>query len=94
MLEGIRDALEDVGMLREEIIPIREEELSWEEFSNMLHALQGSLELLEQSEASRKLDNLLTYPMDAGIRRQLLEVKRAVSDFEYDEALELIRQLF
>ena len=94
MLEGIRDALEDVGMLREEIIPIREEELSWEEFSNMLHALQGSLELLEQSEASRKLDNLLTYPMDAGLRRQLLEVKRAVADFEYDEALELIRQLF
>ena len=94
MLEGIRDALNDAGMLREEIIPIREEELSWEEFSNMLRALQGSLELLEQSEASRKLDNLLTYPMDAGLRRQLLEVKRAVADFEYDEALELIRQLF
>ncbi len=94
MLEGIRDALNDAGMLREEIIPIREEELSWEEFSNMLHALQGSLELLEQSEASRKIDNLLTYPMDAGLRRQLLEVKRAVADFEYDEAMELIRQLY
>ncbi len=94
MLDGIRAALEDVGMLREEIIPIREEELSWEEFSNMLHALQGSLELLEQSEASRKIDNLLTYPMDAGLRRQLLEVKKAVAEFEYDEALELIRQLF
>ncbi|MCR5250191.1 MAG: response regulator [Lachnospiraceae bacterium] len=94
MLEGIRNALNDAGMLREEIIQIREEELSWEEFSNMLHALQGSLELLEQSEASRKIDNLLTYPMDAGIRRQLLEVKRAVADFEYDEAMELIRQLY
>lgn len=94
MLDAIREALSDAGMLREEIIQIREEELSWEEFSNMLHALQGSLELLEQSEAARKIDNLLTYPMDEGIRRQLLEVKRAVADFEYDEAMELIRQLY
>lgn len=94
MLEGIKEALNDAGMLREEIITIREEELSWEEFSNMLHALQGSLELLEQSEASRKIDNLLTYPMEATLRKQLLEVKRAVADFEYDEAMDLIRQLY
>ena len=94
MLEAIREALDNAGMLREEIIQIREEELSWEEFSNMLHSLQGSLELLEQSEAARKIDNLLTYPLDAGIRRQLLEVKKAVADFEYDEAMELIRLLY
>ncbi|MBR5420916.1 MAG: response regulator [Lachnospiraceae bacterium] len=94
MLELIRDALGAVGMLREEVAPTRDEELSWEDFSNMLHALQGSLELLEQSEASRKIDNILSYSMDEGIRRQLLEVKKAVADFEYDEALELIRQLY
>ncbi|MBR3516196.1 MAG: response regulator [Lachnospiraceae bacterium] len=94
MLEAIREALDNAGMLREEIIQIREEELSWEEFCNMLHSLQGSLELLEQSEAARKIDNLLTYPLDAGIRRQLLEVKKAVADFEYDEAMELIRLLY
>ncbi|MBR1470931.1 MAG: response regulator [Lachnospiraceae bacterium] len=94
MLDAIRSALNEAGMLREEIIQIREEELTWEEFSNMLHSLEGSLELLEQSEAARKIDNLLTYPLDAGIRRQLLEVKRAVADFEYDEAMELIRQLY
>ena len=94
MLESIREALDNAGMLREEIIQIREEELTWEEFSNMLHSLQGSLELLEQSEAARKIDNLLTYPLDTGIRRQLLEVKKAVADFEYDEAMELIRLLY
>ncbi len=94
MLDAIREALDNAGMLREEIIQIRDEELTWDEFSNMLRSLQGSLELLEQSEAARKIDNLLTYPLDTGIRRQLLEVKKAVADFEYDEAMELIRLLY
>lgn len=59
----------------------------------MLHSLQGSLDLLEQAEAARKVDNLLTYPLDAGIRRQLIEIKHAIGEFEYDDAAELIRQL-
>ena len=49
---------------------------------------------MEQSEAARKIDNLLTYPLGAAIRRQLLEAKRAVEDFEYDDALELVRALY
>jgi hypothetical protein len=59
----------------------------------MLHSLQGSLDLLEQDEAARKTDNLLTYPLDEGIRKQLIEIKHAINEFEYDEASELIRQL-
>ncbi|MBR3306772.1 MAG: response regulator [Lachnospiraceae bacterium] len=94
MLDNIKSTLNDAGMLREEIIQIREEKLSAEEFSYMLHELMGSLELLEQSEAARKIDNLLTYPLGAAIRRQLLEAKRAVEDFEYDDALELVRALY
>ena len=49
--------------------------------------------MLEQSEAARKTDNLLTYPLDAGIRKQLIEIKHAINEFEYEEAAELIRQL-
>lgn len=93
MLVNIRDVLNDCGILREEITQFREEELTWNEFSNMLHSLQGSLDLLEQGEAARKADNLLTYPLDEGIRKQLIEIKHAINEFEYDEASELIRQL-
>ncbi len=93
MLRAIGKALEEAGIYREETAQIRQEELTWEEFSNMLKSLQSSLDLLEQSEAERKVDNLLTYPLDAGIRRQLLEVKRSIGDFEYDEAMELISQI-
>lgn len=93
MLENIKNLLNDNGLLREEIIQIRDKELTWEEFCSMLHSLQGSLDLLEQAEAARKVDNLLTYPLDVGIRRQLIEIKHAIGEFEYDEAAELIRQL-
>ncbi len=93
MLENIKNLLNDNGLLREEIIQIRDKELTWEEFCSMLHSLQGSLDLLEQAEAARKVDNLLTYPLDIGIRRQLIEIKHAIGEFEYDAAAELIRQL-
>ncbi|MDE6686913.1 MAG: response regulator, partial [Lachnospiraceae bacterium] len=93
MLGNIKTLLNDNGLLREEIIQIRDKELTWEEFCSMIHSLQGSLDLLEQAEAARKVDNLLTYPLDAGIRRQLIEIKHAIGEFEYDEAAELIRQL-
>lgn len=92
MLDNIKVVLNDCGLLRE-ITQFREEELTWSEFSNMLHSLQGSLDLLEQGEAARKADNLLTYPLDEGIRKQLIEIKHAINEFEYDEASELIRQL-
>ena len=93
MLENITKLLNDCGMLREDIVQIREKELTWTEFCNLLHSLQGSLDLLEQGEAARKADNLLTYPFDVGIRKQLIEIKHAINEFEYDEASELIRQL-
>ncbi len=93
MLGNIRDFLNEMGMLREEIHQIREEQLTWEEFSNMMRSLQGSLDLLEQSEAERKVDNLLTYPLEESIRKQLLEIKKSIGEFEYEEATELMRQL-
>ncbi len=93
MLDEIKRVLNDCGMLREDIAQFRDEELTWTEFCNMLHSLQGSLDLLEQDEAARKTDNLLTYPLDEGIRKQLIEIKHAINEFEYDEASELIRQL-
>ncbi|MCR5119272.1 MAG: response regulator [Lachnospiraceae bacterium] len=93
ILGEIKHALEEIGMYREETAELRQEELTWEEFSGMLKSLQSSLDLLEQSEAERKVDNLLTYRLDPGLRRQLLEVKRSIGDFEYDEAMELISQI-
>ena len=93
MLENIRRVLNESGMLREDIVQFREEELTWNEFCDMLHSLQGSIELFEQGEAARKADNLLTYPLDDGIRKQLIEIKHAINEFEYDEASEYIRQL-
>ena len=93
ILDNIKAILEDSGMLREEIVQFRDKELTWNEFCDMLHSLQGSLDLLEQGEAARKADNLLTYPFDEGIRKHLIEIKHAINEFEYDEASELIRQL-
>ena len=93
LLENIKAVLNDAGILREEIIPIREEELTWEEFANMLHSLQGSIDLLEQGEAARKIDNLLTYPFDVGIRKQLMSIKRLINEFEYDSAADIIKLL-
>lgn len=93
MLENITQLLSECGMLREDIVQIREKELTWTEFCNLLHSLQGSIDLLEQGEAARKTDNLLTYPFDDGIRKQLIDIKHAIGEFEYEEATELIRQL-
>ncbi|MCQ2521149.1 MAG: ATP-binding protein [Lachnospiraceae bacterium] len=93
MLENIKKVLNDSGMLREQIIQIRDHELTWNEFCNMLHSLQGSLDLLEQNEAAIKADNLLTYPLEDGIRKQIIEIKHAINEFEYEQATELIRQL-
>jgi len=93
ILGHISKLLSDVGLLREEIEEIRDKELTWKEFCDMLHSLQGSIDLLEQGEAARKTDNLLTYPLDAGIRKQLIEIKHEINEFEYENATELIRQL-
>ena len=93
LLENIKVVLNDSGMLRDQIIQIRDHELTWNEFCNMLHSLQGSLDLLEQTEAAIKADNLLTYPLEEGIRKQIIEIKHAINEFEYDQATELIRQL-
>ena len=93
ILDEIKRVLTDTGYIRDDIQEIREEELTWKEFCDMLHSLQGSIELLEQGEAARKTDNLLTYPLDAGIRKQLIDIKHEINEFEYDKASELIRQL-
>jgi len=93
MLSNITIVLNNTGMLNDEVIQFRDKQLDWNEFCDELHSLQGSLELLEQGEAARKTDNLLTYPFDAGIRKQLIEIKHAINEFEYDTASELINML-
>lgn len=93
MLNNITMVLSDTGILNEEVTQFRDRELDWNEFCDELHSLQGSLDLLEQGEAARKTDNLLTYPFDAGIRKQLIEIKHAINEFEYDTASELINML-
>ena len=87
LLDSIKQLLNDCGILREEINQIRDDELTWSEFNNMLHSLLGSLELLEQGEAARKADNLLTYPFDEGIRKQLIEIKHAINEVEKRQSL-------
>lgn len=93
MLKNITIVLGNTGMLNDEVTQFRDRELDWNEFCDELHSLQGSLDLLEQGEAARKTDNLLTYPFDAGIRKQLIEIKHAINEFEYDTASELINML-
>ena len=93
ILDSIIRVLDDTGMLSDEVTQFRDKELDWNEFCDELHSLQGSLDLLEQGEAARKTDNLLTYPFDAGIRKQLIEIKHAINEFEYDTASELINML-
>ena len=93
MLSNITIVLNNTGMLNDEVIQFRDKQLDWNEFGDELHSLQGSLDLLEQGEAARKTDNLLTYPFDAGIRKQLIEIKHAINEFEYDTASELINML-
>lgn len=93
MLRNITIVLNNTGMLSDEVTQFRDKVLDWNEFCDELHSLQGSLDLLEQGEAARKTDNLLTYPFDAGIRKQLIEIKHAINEFEYDTASELINML-
>jgi len=93
MLEGMREGLEDAGQLSPEQRIVQGKELSWKEFQEKLFSIRSSLDMLEQSEAARKLDALLSCPMDDGIREQLKQARRAVGDFEYEDAQEYIRQL-
>ncbi len=72
---------------------MHDEPLTWEEFLTRLRSLENSLDMLEQSEAARKIDDLLSYPLDEGIREALLNVKKATADFDYEEASELIKMM-
>ena len=90
LLAVIDKVLGGAGLLQEEKAELKKEPLSWEEFLGQLHSLQGSLDMLEQSEAARKVDNLLTYPLEDGIRQQLQEVRKAIGSFDYDEASEML----
>ncbi len=91
MLAEINNVLSEGGLLEEERTEMHSEALTWDEFLSALKSLQNSLEMLEQSDAARKIDNLLAYPLDDGIRAQLNEVKKAISDFDYEDASEMIR---
>ncbi|MCR4938121.1 MAG: response regulator [Lachnospiraceae bacterium] len=93
MLYNISSALEEGGLLRTEKREMHDEPLTWEEFLTRLRSLENSLDMLEQSEAARKIDDLLSYPLDEGIREALLNVKKATADFDYEEASELIKMM-
>ncbi len=93
LLYSIRSALDKAGLFEEADIELRNESLTWDEFLGQMNSLQGSLEMLEQAEALRKVEKLLSYPMDDGIRAQLMEIKKAVGNFDYDEAMEMVQMM-
>ena len=61
-------------------------ELTPSEYTAQLLSLMGSLDMLEQQEAEKKVNSMLSFRMNDAKRRTLEEVKRCIKNFDYDEA--------
>ena len=65
---------------------VQDVELTPSEYTAQLLSMMGSLDMLEQQEAEKKVNNMLSFRMDESKRNLLEEVKRCIKNFDYEEA--------
>lgn len=93
LLANIKFVFRDNGISLAEEVQVQDKELTPGEYTAKLLSMIGSLDMLEQQEAEKKVNELLSYRMDEKKRTRLENIKRSIKNFEYEEAKELVQKL-
>ncbi len=93
LLANIKFVFRDNGIALSDEVKVQDKELSPGEYTAQLLSMIGSLDMLEQQEAEKKVNKMLSYKMDERKRNRLEAIKRAIKNFEYEEAKELVQKL-
>ena len=86
LLANIKFVFQDNGIPLTEEVKVSDVELTPSEYTAQLLSMMGSLDMLEQQEAEKKVNAMLTFRMDEKRRSALEEVKRCIKNFDYEEA--------
>ncbi len=93
LLANIKFVFQDNGIALTEDVKVQDVELTPSEYTAQLLSMMGSLDMLEQQEAEKKVNTMLSFRMDDAKRTSLEEVKRCIKNFDYDEAKKLIQKM-
>ncbi len=86
LLANIKFVFQDNGIALTEEVKVQDVELTPSEYTAQLLSMMGSLDMLEQQEAEKKVNNMLSFRMDENKRNMLEEVKRCIKNFDYEDA--------
>lgn len=93
LLANIKFVFQDNGIALTEELKVQDVELTPSEYTAQLLSMMGSLDMLEQQEAEKKVNAMLSFRMEEDKRRILEEVKRCIKNFDYDEAKIKVQKL-
>lgn len=93
LLANIKFVFLDNGIALTEEVKVQDVELTPGEYTSQLLSMMGSLDMLEQQEAEKKVNDMLSFKMDDAKREVLEQVKRSVKNFDYEEAKEYVQKL-
>lgn len=93
LLANIKFVFQDNGIALTEEVKVQDVELTPSEYTAQLLSMIGSLDMLEQQEAEKKVNAMLSFRMDDNKRKILEEVKRSVKNFDYEEAKVQVQKL-
>ena len=93
LLANIKFVFQNNGIALSEEVKVQDVELTPSEYTAQLLSMMGSLDMLEQQEAEKKVNDMLSFRMEEDKRRTLEEVKRCIKNFDYDEAKIKVQKL-
>lgn len=93
LLANIKFVFQDNGIALTEEVKVQDVELTPSEYTAQLLSMIGSLDMLEQQEAEKKVNAMLSFRMEENKRKALEEVKRCVKNFDYEEAKVQVQKL-
>lgn len=93
LLANIKYVLLENGVALEDHIEISDKVLSKAEFKERLNQLVQSLDMMEQQEAERQINELLATRLEDRERKILEKAKSEIKEFEYEHAIEEIVKL-
>lgn len=93
LLANIKFVFQDNGIALTEEVKVQDVELTPSEYTAQLLSMMGSLDMLEQQEAEKKVNTMLSFRMDEVKRQTLEEVKRCIKNFDYEEAKIKVQKL-
>lgn len=93
LLANIKYVFQENGLPLTEEVKVQDVELTPSEYTAQLLSMMGSLDMLEQQEAEKKVNAMLGFRMEAERRNALEEVKRCIKNFDYEEAKVQVQKL-